>query len=211
MIRLIFLALGVALLGACAPSTSIRAPLTASPPASPAAPPPNGAIFRAGVNDRPLFEDRRARHVGDLLTIVIAESTSATGKSDSSLENSGSASLQSQLVVPGGYSGSSSVNSSSKNDASGTNTFNGTLTATVTEVLPNGNLRVAGGKQVSIRHSNEYVRFSGVVFTPDIRGDNTVLSTRVADVHLEYKGTTSLDAADVTSMFARIFASVLPF
>ena len=135
MIRLIFLALGVALLGACAPSTSIRAPLTASPPASPAAPPPNGAIFRAGVNDRPLFEDRRARHVGDLLTIVIAESTSATGKSDSSLENSGSASLQSQLVVPGGYSGSSSVNSSSKNDASGTNTFNGTLTATVTEEI----------------------------------------------------------------------------
>lgn len=55
------------------------------------------------------------------------------------------------------------------------------------------------------------MRFSGVVFTPDIRGDNTVLSTRVADVHLEYKGATTLDAADVTSMFARIFASVLPF
>jgi len=72
-------------------------------------------------------------------------------------------------------------------------------------------LRVAGEKQVNIRHSNEFVRFSGVVFTPDIRGDNTVPSTRVADVHLEYKGTTSLDAADVTSMFARIFASVLPF
>jgi len=64
---------------------------------------------------------------------------------------------------------------------------------------------------VNIRHSNEFVRFSGVVFPPDISGNNTVLSTKVADVHLEYKGSTSLDTADVTSMFARIFTSVLPF
>lgn len=212
MIRRIALLVASCWLAACAPATNIRTPLTANPPAPPAvAPPANGAIFQPGVNDHPLFEDRRARHVGDLLTVVIAENTSATGKSNSSLENTGSVKLQSQYVVPGGLSGSSSAKSESKNDASGTNTFSGTLTATVIEVLPNGNLRVAGEKQVSIRHSEEYVRFSGVVFTPDIRGDNSVLSTRVADVHLEYKGATTLDAADVTSMFARIFASVLPF
>lgn len=211
MIRRIALLVTSCWLAACAPATNIRTPLTANPPAPPAvAPPANGAIFQAGVNDRPLFEDRRARHVGDLLTITIAEVTSATGKSGSSLENSGSVNLSSPLLT-GVLSGTSSAKSSSKNDASGTNTFSGTLTATVIEVLPNGNLRVAGEKQVSIRHSEEYVRFSGVVFPPDISGSNTVLSTKVADVHLEYKGATTLDAANVTSMFARIFASVLPF
>ena len=211
MIRPIIPVLGVALLCACAPSTSIRAPLTAGPPAPPAvAPPANGAIFQAGVNDRPLFEDRRARRVGDLLTIAIAEVTSASGESGMTLENSGSLSVTTPAIT-GGLSGSSSVKSASKSDASGANTFSGTLTATVVEVLPNGNLRVAGEKQVNIRHSNEFVRFSGVVFPPDISGNNTVLSTKVADVHLEYKGSTSLDTADVTSMFARIFTTVLPF
>ncbi|GAB4115056.1 MAG: flagellar basal body L-ring protein FlgH [Sideroxydans sp.] len=205
---LVFLVCGFA---GCAPASNIRVPLTANPPATPVAPPAdNGAIFQAGVNDRPLFEDRRARRVGDLLTIAIAEVTSASGKSGTTLENSGSLSVTTPAIT-GGLSGSSSVKSASKSDASGANTFSGTLTATVIEVLPNGNLRVAGEKQVNIRHSNEYVRFSGVVFPPDINGNNSVLSTKVADVHLEYKGTTSLDAADVSSMFARIFTTVLPF
>ncbi|MDP2761768.1 MAG: flagellar basal body L-ring protein FlgH [Sideroxyarcus sp.] len=211
MIRIITLLAASLLLVGCVPASNIRAPLTAAPPpAATATPPANGAIFQAGVNDRPLFEDRRARRVGDLLTIAIAEVTSATGKSGTTSENSGSLSVITPAIT-GGLSGNSSIKSASKSDASGANTFTGTLTATVTEVLPNGNLRVAGEKQVNIRHSNEFVRFSGVVFPPDINGNNSVLSTKVADVHLEYKGTTSLDAADVTSMFARIFTTVLPF
>ncbi|GAB1234966.1 flagellar basal body L-ring protein FlgH [Ferrigenium sp. UT5] len=209
--RRVIILLGVSVpLISCVPTTHIREPLTAVAPAAAPVHATNGAIFQAGVNDRPLFEDRIARRVGDLLTITIAEATSATGKSDTTHENSGSSSLVSSLTNRT-LSGNSSLKSASTNDASGTNTFTGTLTATVVEVLPNGNLRVAGEKQVNIRHSNEYVRFSGVVFPQDIKGDNSVLSTRVADVHLEYKGTTSLDVADVSSMFARIFASVLPF
>lgn len=211
MLRFILLSASCLLLAACTPASNIRAPLTAAPPpAAAAAPSANGAIFQAGVNDRPLFEDRRARRVGDLLTIAIAEVTSATGKSGMTLENSGSLNVTTPAIT-GGLTGSSSVKSASKSDASGANTFSGTLTATVVEVLPNGNLRVAGEKQVNIRHSNEFVRFSGVVFPPDISGNNSVLSTKVADVHLEYKGSTSLDTADVTSMFARIFTTVLPF
>ncbi|MFA5371058.1 MAG: flagellar basal body L-ring protein FlgH [Sideroxydans sp.] len=211
MIRTVILLVAGFQLVACVPASNIRTPLTAPPPPPAAAvPPANGAIFQAGINDRPLFEDRRARRVGDLLTIAIAEVTSATGKSGTTLENSGSLGITTPAIT-GGLSGSSSVKSASKSDASGANTFSGTLTATVIEVLSNGNLRVAGEKQINIRHSNEYVRFSGVVFPPDIDGNNSVLSTKVADVHLEYKGTTSLDTADVTSMFAHIFTSVLPF
>ncbi len=200
----------VALAG-CVPSTNIREPLTATPNMDrPAVLPANGAIFQAGMNDRPLFEDRRARRVGDIVTISIVETTAATGKSGVTLENTGTLAITTP-AMPGGAAGKSSVKSGIKNDASGSNTFSGTLTATVTEVLPNGNLRVAGEKQVSIRYSDEYVRFYGVVNPDDISGTNTVLSTKVADVHLEYKGATNLDGAAVTSMFARIFTTVFPF
>ncbi len=196
---------------ACVPTTNIKEPLTARPQLQPlATAPANGAIFQAGINDRPLFEDRRARHVGDILTITIVETTSATGKSGTTLENTGSLAVTSP-AIPVGMTGSSSVKSGNKSDASGTNTFSGTLTSTVIEVLPNGNMRVAGEKQVTIRHSNEYVRFSGVVSPVDISATNSVPSTKVADVHLEYKGATNLDASDVSSMFARIFTTVLPF
>lgn len=198
-------------LAACVPATNIKEPLTVRPEQQPlSTAPANGAIYQPGINDRPLFEDRRARHVGDVLTITIVETTSASGKSGTTLENTGSLTVTSP-AIPVGMSGSSSVKSGNKSDASGTNTFSGTLTATVIEVFPNGNLRVAGEKQVTIRHSNEYVRFSGVVSSVDISSTNSVPSTKVADVHLEYKGATNLDTSDVTSMFARIFTSVLPF
>lgn len=203
-------ALAIAL-AACVPATNIKEPLTVRPEQQPlSTAPANGAIYQPGINDRPLFEDRRARHVGDVLTITIVETTSASGKSGTTLENTGSLAVTSP-AIPVGMSGSSSVKSGNKSDASGTNTFSGTLTATVIEVFPNGNLRVAGEKQVTIRHSNEYVRFSGVVSSVDISSTNSVPSTKVADVHLEYKGATNLDTSDVTSMFARIFTSVLPF
>lgn len=198
-------------LAACVPTTNIKEPLTVKPePKAVVAAPANGSIFQAGVNDRPLFEDRRARHVGDLLTITIVEATSASGKSATTSDNSGTLGVITP-AIPVGLSGSSTAKSASKSDASGNNTFTGTLTSTVIEVLSNGNLRVAGEKQVSIRQTNEYVRFSGVVNPLDINATNSVPSTKVADVHLEYKGAVGLSGADVTSMFARIFTTVLPF
>lgn len=199
------------MLVACVPTSNIKDPLTARPEPKPSvAAPANGAIFQAGVNDRPMFEDRRARRVGDVLTIAIVESTSASGKSATTSDNTGSLAIVTP-AMPMGASGSNTAKSGNKTDASGTNTFTGTLTSTVTEVLPNGNLRVAGEKQVSIRYTNEYVRFSGVVNPLDISANNSVPSTKVADVHLEYKGAVGLSGADVTSMFARIFTTVLPF
>ncbi|HAF45597.1 MAG TPA: flagellar biosynthesis protein FlgH [Gallionellaceae bacterium] len=210
-----------ALLSACVPSTNIKQPLTARPaPKTAQASESNGSIFQAGVNERPMFEDRRARNVGDVLIINIAETTSASGKSGNSADNSGSIALATPLMtgvngatVQGSYgaAGSSSVKSASKTDSSGSNSFSGAITVTVTEVLPNGNLRVAGEKQVAIKHSEEYVRFSGVVNPSNISSSNTVQSTQVAEVHVEYKGAQNIDAAAVTTMFNRFFFSILPF
>ena len=205
-------------LTACVPSTSIKQPLTARPEPKPVvANAGNGSIFQAGVNERPMFEDRRARNVGDVLIINIVETTSASGKSGHDDTNSGSIALKAPLLtgVTGGVGGSvgtsSSVKSGSASDSSGSNTFSGSITVTVTEVLSNGNLRVAGEKQVAIKLSEEYVRFSGVVNPSTISGTNTVQSTQVADVHVEYKGANNIDSAAFFSMLNRVFYSVLPF
>lgn len=211
-----------AALAACTPSTNIKQPLTARPEPKPMiVPTGNGAIFQSGVNERPLFEDRRARNVGDVLIINIVETTSAAEKSGSNADNSGSIAMGTPKITSGalgktiqtpyGVAGSSAVKSGSKSDSSGSNTFSGSITVTVTEVLANGNLRVAGEKQVAIKHSEEYVRFSGVVNPATISGSNTVQSTQVADVHVEYKGAQNIDTAAVTTMFNRFFFSIFPF
>jgi flagellar L-ring protein precursor FlgH len=90
--------------------------------------------------------------------------------------------------------------------------LSGSITVTVTEVLPNGNLVVSGEKQVAINQTKEYIRLSGVVRPSSIDNANTVLSTDVADARIEYKGGDSnIDNASVLSMVSRFFLSVLPF
>lgn len=214
---------------ASTPSTRIQQPMTAKPVEQKMASARNGAIFQAGINERPLFEDRRARNVGDILTIVISEATSASEKTSNNAEHSGSISATTPSItgnlhggnataaIPAvmlgslGTSGKSSGKLSNKSDTAGSNTFTGTVAVTVIEVLPNGNLLVGGEKQVAIGQSDEFIRFSGVVTPASITGSNTVPSTQVADVHLEYKGTSSVDRSAVTSIFSRMFFSVLPF
>jgi flagellar L-ring protein precursor FlgH len=207
------------------PSTSIKTPLTARPDERAASVPHNGAIFQAGRNERPLFEDRRARNVGDVLTISIAESTSTstsatTNQSHAGSSNSGTptitrgvapaGSTAPTLLAPINVSTSSSGALAENSANTGANTFVGTITVTVTEVLPNGNLRVGGEKLVAIDQSNEYIRISGVVDPMTLTGD-VVSSTQVSDVRLEYKGAENLDGSQMMTMLGRAFRSVLPF
>ena len=110
-----------------------------------------------------------------------------------------------------GITSGSSLKSASKSDSAGNNSFSGTITVTVVEVLSNGNLLVSGEKQVSIRQAQKYVRFSGVVSPNTITGGNTVQSTQVSDVRVEYKGATNIDLSAVTSMIGNFFLSIFPF
>lgn len=200
------------------PSTGIQQPMTARAPEKPELVAHNGAIFQAGKNERPLFEDRRARNVGDVLTINITEVTSASGKSSTNAAHSGTTSPnllegngRNLILNPLNIVGSSSSSLANESDSAGSNAFSGSVTVTVIEVLPNGNLLVSGEKQIAINQSNEFVRFSGVVNPKTITGSNTVQSTQVADVHVEYKGAVNIDKSTVLSMFSRLFLSVLPF
>ncbi len=202
------------------PSTNIHQPMTARASDKNAGI-NNGSIFQAGQNERPLYEGKRARNVGDVLTIIISETTLAAGRSTSGAEHIGRISVQTPSItqIPGanvtmrgiGVAGSSSGNLADKSNNAGDNIFTGTVTVTVVEALTNGNLLVSGEKQVAINQANEFIRFSGVVNPYTITGSNTVLSTQVADAHIEYKGANYIDMSVIMSMLGRVFLSVMPF
>lgn len=170
----------------------------------------NGAIYDA-ASFRPMFEDRRARLVGDTLIINISEKTSAGKNAGNSASKDGKVDLQlkppiAQLDVEA----SQGTSFSDKAAANAANNFTGTVTVTVTEVLANGNLRVRGEKQVAFDRGTEFIRFSGLVNPSTISASNTVPSTSVADMRVEYRTNSSFDRAALQSALARFFFSILP-
>jgi flagellar L-ring protein precursor FlgH len=148
------------------------------PPAS------NGSIYQVG-RDVALFENPIARHIGDVVTIVLSEATAA--------QKSGS------------------VNDASKFDGAGnsaqSNSLTGFITATVARVLPNGNLYVKGEKKIWINQGQENVMLSGVIRAIDVAPDNSVPSSRVANARITYGGKGAIADANAAGWLSRFFNS----
>ena len=199
---------------AVAPSTIVQTPTTAKPSNISATQTGAGAIYHV-AGYRPLFEDRRARMVGDIITISITESTNASKDGSSSASKTGSVSASIGAYMGKAYpkgTFASKTDLSYKDDAAenASNKFNGSITATVTEVLANGNLMVSGEKQVAFDKGTEFVRFSGVVNPDTITLGNNVVSSKVADARIEYRTNSKIDAAQVLSILTRFFLSFGP-
>lgn len=213
------LVLAPLVLAGCAvtPSTIVQGPTTIRPQAAAPVAAGNGAIFQAAAY-RPLFEDRRARMVGDILTIRIVENTNAAKSAATSASKSGAASVSVPTLfgVPAsttaklGVSATGDTEFEEAGDASASNNFTGTIGVTVIDVLPNGNLVVSGEKQIALDKGTEFVRFSGTVNPDTIITGNVVSSTQVADARVEYRTNSKIDRATVTSMLTRFFLSVVP-
>jgi len=215
-----FILLTVMLISACTtiPPTNVHQPMTARPVPRQETAAASGSIYQAGTS-RTLFEDRRARYVGDTMTILISETTSASTKSNTNASRSTSitASVPTISGLPGkslqglDLSASSANSLAGKGDAAANNVFTGNITVTVIEVLPNGNLQVSGEKQVSIGAGTEFIRLSGIVNPYFISTANTISSANVADARIEYKESGVISEAQVMGWLARFFMSVLPF
>ncbi len=216
------LAVGTTLLAGCSsvPSTSIQQPLSARPAPDIQPALSSGSIFRPG-RGMALFEDRRARYVGDILTVNLVEKTSANRKSETNESRAASASVNIPTPTVLGYSpnvigatawepDASSTQAFKDNDTN-SNTITGSITVTVVEVLENGNLRVAGEKRISVNNDTDYIRLAGVVNPYHISANNVVDSTRLADATIESKNAQGLDSAQVVSMMARFFLTLVPF
>lgn len=207
------------LLAAGCGGVPVQEPSTAKPVVHARAPKQNGAIFQDAVSFRPLFEDRRARYVGDTLTVVINESTTASKKAELSAARDASvnAGITSVQGMPGkslqgiNLAGSATSKQDTKDSTSANNAFTGTITATVIDVLPNDNLVVSGEKQVGINGEIEKLRFSGVVNPVFIVNGNQVSSSTIADARIEVGTRTKIDSEQVVGSIARFFFSFMPF
>lgn len=203
---------------ATVPPTNVHQPMTARPAPRMEVAGANGSIYQASAG-RPLFEDRRARYVGDTMTITIAENTTASKKSNNKLDRSSSnvASVTTMTRLPGQSALGLDLNTSTANafegkgDAANNNVFSGSITVTVIDVLPNGNLLVSGEKQLSISNEQEFVRLSGVVNPAFVDASNTISSLKVADARIEYKSSGQLNDGMIMGWMGRAFLSLMPF
>jgi flagellar L-ring protein FlgH len=199
------------------PPVDIAQPIYATPIAFVAPPISNGSIFQS-TQYRPLFEDHRARLVGDSITVQIVEKISATQKSTSSIDKSGKLAA-SVTALPGlsansfnraSAAGSTAISSAGTGSTENTNDFSGTITAVVTAVLPNGHLVVAGEKQIGVNHNVDVLRFSGQVDPIMIQSGNVIPSANIANVRIEQRGRGAQADAQGTGWLSRFFLNVLP-
>lgn len=213
--------LALAALGGCAfigPRVEVAdtAPVKLAASPAPAAP-DNGAIYQA-VNYRPLFEDHRARLVGDTLMVQISEKVSATQKSTSSVDKTGTLSagitalpgVRSAAFARATADGTSSNSFEGKGTTENSNDFSGTITVVVRSVLPNGHLLISGEKQIGVNQNVDVLRFSGQVDPRAIQAGNTIPSTAIANVRLEQRGRGAHAEAQAVGWLSRVFLSLMP-
>lgn len=181
----------------------------------------NGAIYQEGMQVG-LYEDTTARYVGDVLTVKLVEKATATASSDTKAVKEQNVEMPPPKVagdkvtvddkevlnneIKGGrdFEGSGSSNQS--------HSFDGMITVTVAEVLPNRHLVVRGEKMIVLNQADEYIRFSGIVRPQDIDLGNMVESTKVANARISYAGQGVLSSANSMGPLARFFQSpVYPY
>ncbi|MDX1695654.1 MAG: flagellar basal body L-ring protein FlgH [Ketobacteraceae bacterium] len=192
------------------------------------APQTEGSIYASGGGVS-MWEDQRARRVGDILTILLDERTTSSKSSstETTKNDENNMSVSSLLgTTPSSnipFIGSNSdltLNTQTSNErefegeaaADQSNRLSGSITVTVTNVLPSGVLMVRGEKWMTLTRGSEFIRIEGMIRPSDIGPDNTVQSTRIADARITYSETGELADSNRKGWLSRFFNSpVWPF
>ena len=180
------------------------------------APAPNpGGIYQTGYGDS-LFMDRRAAKVGDVITIVLAEITSTTKAASSKIKKDTDITLDAGTVldtVPSFKNMTMNTDVEAKRkfdgdvEAEQNNALDGTIAVTVYDVMPNGLLLVRGEKWMTLNRGEEFIRIRGLIRQEDIRPDNTIMSSKLADARITYSGSGELADASRQGWAGRFFNS----
>lgn len=184
-----------------------------------------GSIYQAN-RDMRLFEDRTARRVGDTVVIRLMESTAASKSASTGVSKSSNIQLENPILF-GASIGNPALAPLKNNyattitgerDLSGqgasdqSNSLTGNISAVVVGVYPNGNLAIRGEKMLTLNQGEEVVQINGVIRPEDIAGDNTIMSSQVADAKITYAGNGVLADANTVGWLGRFFLSPLwPF
>ncbi|MDO6460407.1 flagellar basal body L-ring protein FlgH [Granulosicoccaceae sp. 1_MG-2023] len=211
------------LLSACAAGPQAHddafAPSMPEPVAGPQA--QNGSIYHSS-NNRFLFEDLKARRVGDLITVILDESTNAKKNASTNTSKDSSVDLPGPTIagLPVTMGGREVLNASldsessfsGSGDSSQSNSLSGNITVTVAQVLSNGNLVVRGEKLLTLNNGSEIIRISGIVRSHDVTPENTVESTQIANANITYSGRGAIADSNRQGWLARFFSGPLwPF
>lgn len=174
-------------------------------------PPTNGAIYQAG-REIVFAENPIAHHVGDTVTIVLNEATAAQKNATTTTSKANTIAMPGTQLLNKNVSWlTNNVNDSSKFDGEGasaqSDSLTGYLSATVLKVLPNGNLFIAGEKQIGLNQGKEFIRVTGVIRPIDLASDDSIPSYRVASAKITYSGKGAINDANTQSWLARFFNS----
>lgn len=195
------------------------APLMPEPPSRPLV--QNGSLF-AQNHSNSLYSDNKARHEGDIITVVLKERTQASKNAKTEMKKDSSASFEPIIGLGGrnvsaagnvlqfGADSSSDYKGDAKADQS--NSLVGDISVNVLQVLNNGNLVIRGEKWLTLNTGKEYIRLTGVIRSSDVDVNNTVESTKIANARIEYSGTGATHGGQSPGWLSRFFNGPLwPF
>ncbi|MEX0603144.1 MAG: flagellar basal body L-ring protein FlgH [Marinobacter sp.] len=173
--------------------------------------PNSGAIYQTSRNTN-LYGDTIALNVGDVLLVALEESTQASKNAGSSITKDNEISFSDGSIL-----GRTGLNLGTdlrlerdfegEAEADQSNRLAGSISVTVTEILPNGVLMIRGEKWLSLTNGDEFIRLTGLVRPQDILPNNTIASNRIADARISYGGTGDFDQANQMGWLARFFNS----
>jgi len=194
------------------------------PPQQEVPPRYEGSLFPGETGRNMFFVDRKARAVNDVVTVRIADVTSATGQANTNTSRTSAAAgsldglfglertLKNNGITPGSaLAAQLKTGFDGKGTTTRKNALSATVTAVVREVFPNGNLFIEGTKEVLINNERQYITLSGVVRPEDIAPDNSLSSDLIADARLVYSGRGVLSEKQSPGLLGRLIDFVWPF
>ncbi|WP_369751933.1 flagellar basal body L-ring protein FlgH [Anaerovibrio sp. RM50] len=167
-----------------------------------------GAVSLWSEESHNLFTDHRASQVGDLVTIIISENASTSTSKNSSNSKNGSQNLSAGIGIFDFLSAASASQNDSfnaKGSATNTNTARGTITATVVDVAPNGNLIIEGTQSIWNNKNEHKITIQGIIRPDDITYRNTIPSNKVAEATVKFDGKGPLNAKQRQGIITQIF------
>jgi len=213
----------VALLSACSNTVELSKALPNDPDFAPILPEeeeeaiiPTGSLFKENyVNN--IYSDSKAHRTGDIISVILSESTQANKNAKTELKKENSSELDTVIGLNGtpltlngnslgfGLNQNSAFKGDSKADQG--NSLNGDISVHVLKVLPNGNLMIRGEKWLTLNNGDEYIRLTGIIRPKDINSNNTILSTKIANARIQYAGTGSFADANEQGWLTQFFNS----
>lgn len=218
-IKLAFVALSIVVVSACSvgpaamPNDPEYAPVIAHTQVDPVVNP--GGIYSGGYSIS-LYSDRQAARIGDIITVVLNEQTRSSKSAETSVKKESDLAFNNPNILgvtPSFHGYSLEMDLDQKRDFSGeaesdqSNSLDGSIACTVSDILPNGLLVIRGEKWLTLNRGDEYIRVRGIIRQTDINSDNTISSTKLADARITYSGTGDLADANDMGWGSKFFNS----